>query len=151
VPEQAEARIRAAGANDLARVRGLLREAKLPTEGLEDQFGENYAVAEVNGALAGAIGIEVYGRYGLLRSCVVASAHRGTGLGKSLTNERVAWAAKRRLEALYLLTTTAGPFFARLGFVESPRASAPAEVRASLEFTTLCESSAVCMRLGLAK
>jgi amino-acid N-acetyltransferase len=146
-----QAKIRGATAGDLAAVRGLLSEAKLHLEGLEDQFDGHYAVAELEGKLIGAMGIEVYGRYGLLRSAVVAPAHRGTGLGMRLTRERIAWAEARRIEALYLLTVTAAPFFARLGFAETPRKSAPAEVQASLEFAKLCSPTAVCMRLDFAK
>ena len=151
MPEPSVALLRGAKASDLAAVRDLLRGAKLHLEGLEKQFGGHYAVLELDGKLIGAMGIEVYGRYGLLRSAVVAPAHRGTGLGVRLTRERIAWADARRIEALYLLTVTAAPFFARLGFVEVPRKSAPAEVQASLEFAKLCPSSAVCMSLDLAK
>jgi amino-acid N-acetyltransferase len=151
VPEQAVPVIRAAKAKDIAAVRDLLSAAHLPTQGVEDQFGEGYAVAEFEGELVGAIGIEVYGPYGLLRSAVVAPAQQGSGLGRKLAIERIAWARARHLQALYLLTTTAAPFFSRLGFVESPRASAPAEVQASREFASICGSSAVCMRLDLAR
>ena len=151
MPEPAAASLRPAAAKDLAAVRELLREAKLHLEGLEKQFGGHYAVAELEGKLVGAMGIEVYGRYGLLRSAVVAPAHRGSGLGARLTRERIAWADARRIEALYVLTVTAAPFFARLGFVEVPRKSAPAEVQASLEFAKLCGSNSVCMRMDLAK
>jgi amino-acid N-acetyltransferase len=149
VPERAT--LRAARASDLAPVQALLREAKLHLEGLEEQFPRSYVVAESAGALVGAMGIEVYGRYGLLRSAVVAPAQRGAGLGRTLTENRIAWARSQRLEALYLLTVTAEPFFAHLGFAKSPRKSAPAELQASLEFSKLCESSAVCMRLDLAR
>jgi amino-acid N-acetyltransferase len=151
VPERATPVIRAAKAKDIAAVRDLLSAAHLPTQGVEDQFGEGYAVAEFEGEIVGAIGIEVYGPYGLLRSAVVAPAQQGSGLGKRLTNERIAWARARHLRALYLLTVTAEPFFARLGFAKLPRASAPAEVQKSLEFAKLCSSSAACMSLDLAK
>lgn len=151
MPEQAVPILRAAKAKDIAAVRDLLSAAHLPTQGVEDQFGAGYAVAEFEGELVGAIGIEMYGPYGLLRSAVVAPAQQGSGLGKKLAIERIAWARGRRLEALYLLTTTAAPFFARLGFVEMLRASAPAEVQKSLEFAKVCSSTAVCMRLDLAR
>jgi len=150
VPEVATV-LRAATAGDEGAVRGLLREAKLHLEGLEEQFPQNYVVAESQGALVGAMGIEVYGTCGLLRSAVVAPALRGTGLGKRLAADRIAWAKARRLEALYLLTVTAEKFFAGVGFEKSPRKDAPAELQKSLEFSKLCESTAVCMRMGLAR
>ena len=138
--------VRAARAEDLAVVRQLLADARLPVDGLEEQFGDHYAVAETQGQIVAAEGVEVYERWGLLRSAVVAPAHRGTGLGIRLTENRLAWARSRQLEAVYLLTTTAAPFFARLGFIEVPRESAPAAVQASREFASVCPSSAVCMR-----
>jgi N-acetylglutamate synthase-like GNAT family acetyltransferase len=141
--------LRAARTEDLAAVRQLLADAKLPLEGLDEQFGERYAVASAQGQIIAAEGVEVYDRWGLLRSAVVAPAHRGAGLGIRLSEERVGWARRQQLEALYLLTTTAAPFFARLGFVKVPRASAPAAVQASREFATACPASATCMRLGL--
>lgn len=151
MPEQAVASLRAARADDLAAVQALLRDAQLHLEGLEEQFPQGYVVAESGGALVGAMGVETYGHFGLLRSAVVAPSLRGTGLGKQLTANRIAWARAWRLESLYLLTVTAEPFFAHLGFSKLPRASAPAEVQKSLEFAKLCGSTSVCMRLDLAR
>jgi len=141
--------IRAAQASDLTAVRALLLEADLPADGLEDQFGPRYAVAEAGGELAGAAGVEVYGGDGLVRSVVVAPSHRGTGLGKALVADRLAWARRERLAALYLLTTTAPGFFAALGFVPVARAEAPEGIRGSREFASLCPGSSVMMRLVL--
>jgi N-acetylglutamate synthase-like GNAT family acetyltransferase len=141
--------VRAARAEDLPAVRQLLADAHLPLDGLEEQFGDRYAVAVTQGQIVAAEGVEVYERWGLLRSAVVAPAHRGIGLGIRLTKERVGWARRQQLEALYLLTTTAAPFFARLGFEEVTRAAAPAAVQASPEFATACPASATCMRLAL--
>jgi len=141
--------VRAARVEDLAAVRQLLVDAKLPVDGLDEQFGERYAVAVAQGQVIAAEGVEVYDRWGLLRSAIVAPAHRGTGLGIRLTRERIAWARAQHLDALYLLTTTAAPFFGRLGFAEVARASAPAAVQASREFAVACPASATCMRLPL--
>ena len=141
--------VRAAAARDVTAVRSLLRDAGLPVDGLEDQFGEGYAIAELDGWVIGVEGIEVYGRFGLLRSAAVAARHRGTGLGVRLTEDRIAWARHRKLESIYLLTTTAAPFFARCGFAPVPKTSAPPEVQASREFTAICPSTATCMQLAL--
>ena len=141
--------MRPAGPRDLEAVRALLRAADLPVDGVEEQFGPCYVVAEVGGELAGAAGVEVYGGDGLLRSVVVAPSHRGTGLGKSLVADRLAWARREGLAALYLLTTTAPGFFAALGFVPAARAEAPEGIRGSREFASLCPGSSVMMRLVL--
>ena len=141
--------LRPARAEDLAAVERLLGEAGLPTDGLGDQFPTGYAVAEAAAGLAGAAGVEVHGGVGLLRSVVVAPQLRGTGLGKGLVAERLAWARGEGLGAVYLLTTTAPDFFAALGFERVERHSAPPPIRQSREFAVVCPGSSVLMRLGL--
>lgn len=127
-------------------MRALLVAAGLPSDGLEDQFGSRYAVAEAGGALVGAAGVEVHGAFGLLRSVVVAPSHRGTGLGRALVADRLAWASRERLSAVFLLTTTAADFFAALGFERTVREAAPEEIRRSREFASVCPASSVLMR-----
>jgi amino-acid N-acetyltransferase len=147
--------IRPAAASDIDAVRTLLREAGLPDDGLADQFGPSFVVAEAEGAdagsgaaagtLVGAAGVEVHGVFGLLRSVVVAPSRRGTGIGKALVADRLAWARTEGLSAVYLLTTTAPDFFVALGFARTARDAAPAEIRASREFATICPGSSVLM------
>ena len=134
--------IRPARAADLAAVRALLIAAELPVDGLDEQFGDAYAVAESDNTIIGAEGIETYGKAGLLRSAVVDDRWRGRGVGDALTRER-------GLGDVYLLTTTAADYFPRHGFVRVDRASAPAELQSSREFAEACPASAVTMRLRL--
>lgn len=141
--------IRVARLEDLDRVETALRDADLPLDGLRDQFGDGYAIAEADGALIGVEGIEVYGDEGLLRSAAVVRAWRGQGVGDALTRDRIAWARARGLTTLYLLTMTAGDYWPRFGFVRADRDSAPAAIRESPEFTEACPSTALFMRLPL--
>lgn len=150
MPNDASIRIRPARADDLPGVRNLLRAADLPLDGLDDQFGDNYAVAEAAGSIVGAEGIEIYGQHGLLRSAVVSAAWRGRGVGEALTTERLAWARERGLQAVYLLTTTAAGYFPRFGFVSEWREQAPEAIRRSREFADACPETAAFMRLTLA-
>lgn len=143
--------IRAARAEDLNAVRALLDAAHLPLDGLDEQFGDGYAVAESEGAVIGAEGIETYQDSGLLRSAVVQDAWRGRGIGDALTRNRLDWARSRGLSEVYLLTTTAADFFPRYGFARVERASAPAAVQRSREFAEACPQTAVTMRLVLEK
>ena len=53
------------------------------------------------------------------------------------------------MRALYLLTTTAVPFFERMGFAAIDRAEAPPAIAATREFATYCPESAVLMRRRL--
>jgi amino-acid N-acetyltransferase len=133
----------------MERVRELLRAADLPVDGLEDHFNEGYAIAEAEGAVVGAEGIEVYGQDGLLRSAVIAPPWRGRGVGDALTRNRIDWARARRLRSLYLLTTTASQYFPRFGFSPVDRANAPDGVRGSREFAAVCPDSATFMYLPL--
>lgn len=141
--------IRSAAAADLNAIELTLRDSDLPLDGLHEQFGDGYAVAESNGQLIGVEGIEVYGNDGLLRSAAVVSSWRGKGVGDALTRDRIEWAKRRGLRSLYLLTTTAGDYFPRFGFSVVDRDSAPDAVRRSREFSEACPSSALFMALPL--
>src|SRR5688572_14815841 len=103
--------VRPAVAEDLSAVKGLLDTAHLPLDGLEEQFGDSYAVAEAGGQIVGAEGIEIYEHSGLLRSAVVHPEWRGRGVGDVLTRDRLDWARQAGLDRVYLLTTTAEAYF----------------------------------------
>ena len=141
--------IRPAAIADLSAVETALRDSELPLDGLRDQFGDGYAVAEANGQLIGVEGIEVHGGDGLLRSAAVVSTGRGTGGGDARPRDRIEWARRRGLQSLYLLTTTAGEYFPRFGFSIVDRESAPEPVRQSREFSEACPSTALFMALPL--
>ena len=144
-----DVQIRAATAADLETVETMLQEAELPTEGVRDFFPAHYAVATSGSKIVAAIGVEHYGRHGLLRSAVVAASARGSGIGSRLTEERLEWSRGHGLDDVYLLTTTAAPFFQKLGFARIDRADVPAVVRNAPEFASICPSSAVVMRRAL--
>jgi amino-acid N-acetyltransferase len=141
--------IRAASARDLGAVEATLRESDLPLDGLQDQFGDGYAVAESDGQVIGVEGIEVHGDDGLLRSAAVISSWRGKGVGDALTRDRIEWARRRGLRSLYLLTTSAGDYFPRFGFSPVDRDAAPEAVRRSKQFCECCPTSALVMALPL--
>lgn len=142
--------VRPATATDLEAVKRLLLSALLPLDGLEEQFGDGYAIAECNGVAIGAEGIEVYGEAGLLRSAVVDPSWRGRGVGDALTQDRLAWAASRGLREVWLLTTTAADYFPRFGFERAQRDAAPVLLQRSREFADACPASAIVMRRPLA-
>ena len=144
-----DVKIRAATAEDLYVVQRLLQAAALPLAGVTDFFPGNYAVGERASQVIAAIGVERYGGHGLLRSAVVSEAARGTGIGSQLAAERLNWSRAQGLRDVYLLTTTAAPFFEKLGFSTVERSAVPAEVAAAPEFASICPSSAVVMRHDL--
>jgi N-acetylglutamate synthase-like GNAT family acetyltransferase len=130
---------------DLGAIRALLEREGLPHAGLGTGPGAGFWVIRDSGRAIGAIGLETYGRSGLLRSLVVAPEARGTGLGRQLVEAVEDAARSRGLERLVLLTQTAERFFAGRGYTAIDRATAPDEVRASTEFRSLCPASATCM------
>jgi amino-acid N-acetyltransferase len=141
--------IRTATADDLPAVEAALSDSDLPLDGLRDQFGEGYAIAESDGQVIGVEGIEVHDRHGLLRSAAVVESWRGKGVGDALTRDRIEWARRRGLHSLYLLTTTAGDYFPRFGFSSASRDTAPDGIKRSREFSEACPSSALFMSLPL--
>ena len=141
--------VRPARVQDADAVVALLRAAELPVEGVTDQLEDGFVVVERDGAITAAAGLEVYGGYGLLRSVAVDGAARGRGLGDQLVRDRIEWARARGLRGVYLLTTTAAPFFAERGFRTVSRDDVPAAIRRSSEFSEICPSTATVMRLEL--
>ncbi len=134
---------------DLGPVRRLLQDAALPLDGLEDCFGAAYVIAARNdGAIVGVAGMEAHGGHGLLRSVAVSAEARGQGLGAALVQDRLAWASRRGLAGVHLLTTTAAAWFERFGFIRAERDALPAGIRASVEFATACPQSALAMSLA---
>jgi amino-acid N-acetyltransferase len=142
-------RLRPATATDLAAVASILEGAELPPDGLRDQFPAAYAVAELDGAIIGAAGLERYGNAGLLRSVVVIPAWRGRRVAETLIRERLQQAAAAGVTEVYALTTTAAGYFPRLGFAPADRAAAPASIQGSPQFASICPSSAAFLSLNL--
>lgn len=141
--------ITSARPGDLDAVLALVEAAELPTSGVADRFPDGYLVAHAAGALVAAAGLEVHGDDGLLRSVVVTPAHRFSGLARKLVDRLLDAGRERGLGAVYLLTTTAPNYFARLGFERVPRESAPEALQRSTEFASICPASAVCMNKRL--
>lgn len=138
-------RIRPATPADFGEILALLNAASLPTQDLGNARPVHFWVAERNGRIEGAGGLEQYGDAALLRSLVVEPASRGTGLGVALVATLEHAASAMGISRLVLLTRTARPFFERRGYSVIPRESAPDAVRTSAEFRVFCPAPAVCM------
>jgi len=143
--------IRRAKDSDLVAVERLLAASNLPTDGVRDNFS-SFVVADDNGAITGAIGLEKYGSAALLRSAVVSAESRGSGIGRKLVEQLVRRAEEAGVDELYLLTTTAEDYFPKFGFIRTSRAAVPDSVKSSAEFRGACPDTAVVMtrRLGQA-
>jgi amino-acid N-acetyltransferase len=143
--------IRNAKQTDLPAVEDLLSASDLPLDGVRDNFS-TFVVAEEDGQITGAIGLERFGSTALLRSAVVSPQHRGSGVGKRLVEQLLASAEEAGIDELYLLTTTAEDYFPRFGFTRTTRSAVPDAIKASAEFQGACPDTAVVMtrRVGAA-
>ena len=75
--------IRKARRDDLQEILSLLKANKLPVEGVEDAL-PHFLVAELEGKIVGAIGLELYDSVALLRSAVVEKNLQRAGIGSRL-------------------------------------------------------------------
>jgi arsenate reductase len=128
--------------HEMAELAALLSASKLPTADLALPGRQFYRFATTLGEMVAVGGLEGRGADRLLRSLAVLPSARGKGFGKAVaaTLERLAGydGAKR----LHVLTTTAAPFFERLGYAAADRSTAPPEISGSAEFAGLCPASA---------
>lgn len=134
----------------LEAVRQLLRDENLPVSDLVRTPALRLYACGDGTRLSGVVGLERYGESALLRSLAVAAAARRQGLGAALLAHAEARARAGGVRDIYLLTTSAEPFFTRRGYTRSERASAPQSIRNTREFTTLCPDDAVLMHKALA-
>lgn len=141
-------RVRAARPTDLTDVEALLRQAKLPLEGVGEVF-DHFFVVENGGKVVAAGCVEPYRPFGLLRSAVVDPECRGLGIGARLVQHLLEDARRRGLSMVFLLTTTAPEYFWRFGFRPVERAAVPTAVQQSVEFRDVCPASAAVMQINL--
>lgn len=133
----------------LAAATNLLNAAGLPTEDLTPSHCDNFFFVGPADAPTGLVGLELFGDVALLRSLVVSSERRGAGDGAALLHHAEDHARLHGVRALYLLTTTAEPFFEKHGYKRADRESAPPAIRSSREFAGICPASSAFMSRNL--
>jgi amino-acid N-acetyltransferase len=144
----AEVTVRPARAADWAAVAALLERTGLPLAGAREHVS-TFLLGWRGEKLIACVGAELYGADALLRSVAVAPETQRTGVGSALVAQALVIARERGLRSVYLLTTTAAPFFERLGFRAIDASAVPAAVRTSVEFNGVCPSCAIVMQLAL--
>ena len=134
---------------DTASIRVLLESAGLPTD---DLLTSNplFVVACDSNRVVAAGALQRFGLSALLRSVVVASDLRGSGLGRSVVRDLERVAREGGIAQLLLLTQTAERFFEHQDYRVIDRQSVPEDVQGSAEFRSLCPASATCMAKTLA-
>lgn len=127
----------------------LLTQADLLTDDLPANLG-TFTLACADGQLVGVAGVEMLGKYGLLRSVAVLPAYKGQQIGNQLVDVSILTARNQSVSAIYLITTTADRYFERLGFARVERSNVPDVIAQTQQFSNLCPASAVVMKKMLA-
>jgi UDP-N-acetylmuramate: L-alanyl-gamma-D-glutamyl-meso-diaminopimelate ligase len=142
--------LRPAQRGDMAAIRGLLEQTKLPLEpARDDQFGSFYVLRNERGVV-GCVALEVVGDDAILRALAVDSEWRGAGYGWMLADVAVGQARWRGVRRIYLLTETASDFFAaKFGFRVVDRSTVGRGVAATETFSQPTAAGLVAMRLDL--
>ncbi|MFN0174331.1 MAG: arsenic resistance N-acetyltransferase ArsN2 [Saprospiraceae bacterium] len=125
-----------------------LQKFNLPTSDLSADIS-GFTLALDNEQIVGSAGIEVKGDYGLLRSVAVADTHRNQNLGHRLFAAALDYARLHDVQEVYLITNTAERYFEKNGFRRVERRDAPDEITQTEQFSALCPSSAVVMKIDL--
>ena len=135
-----------AQAEDMERITRLLQVNNLPYSDIKESPVE-FIVAKTGDDLIGCIGLEQYGREGLLRSFAVEPHLQNKGIGKELYTRLLHHASNNNIKTLHLLTDTARDYFAKMGFSHTDRNQAPDAISRSSEFAGLCPVSSTYMIL----
>ena len=140
---------RAANAHDRPALTNLLAQANLLTDDLPAELS-TFLLAHEDDILVGAAGLDLVGDMGLLRSVAVAPDHRGQYLGHTLVEGVQEAALAHDFIDIYLLTTTAEPFFEQLGYERIDHDNVPESIAQTRQYRELCPDSAVVMYQRLA-
>lgn len=126
----------------------LLSSENLPIDDLPATL-KNFLITTENEELIGVVGLETYGKYGLLRSLAVRSDYRNRSIAGKLVEQIENVATAEGLKAIFLLTETAPDYFSRKGYHIVSRTEIPREVQQSSEFSHVCPQSAIAMKKDL--
>ncbi len=136
---------RKATAADFPEIQKILDRVSLPADGVEAHL-QNFLICQVAESIVACGGFEAYFPAALLRSLAVLPAYQGKGIGQKLINTLLEKFRIERFNQLFLLTFDAEKYFQRhFGFRVVSRSQAPPAIRNSVEFTTACPQSAICM------
>ena len=143
-------RIEKALPRDLEGIKDLLTISDLTLAGIEET--EFWIVRGEEAAMPKAcMGLETHSQDGLLRSVAVKKQYQKSGIGSGLVLHMMRVAKERKLQNLYLLTTTARDFFLRFGFFPINRVGVEKEaISKSREFEACSETSTL-MKLQISQ
>ena len=127
-----------------------LKGAGLPADDVADPSRHFWRFSFADDIPAGFGGLEIHGTDALMRSITTLPPLRGRGFARAIVKALEAEAVMLKCDAVFVLTASAQTFFEKLGYAVIDRASAPASIRATTQFTALCPDTATVMRKRLA-
>lgn len=142
--------VRIANNPDKVKLKHLLEQNNLPVDDIETLDLQHFFGAQSTDRLLGVAGMEPYGSDALVRSLSVRADAQGQGIATALLKHLEQHAVSLGVQQTYLLTETADRFFIRHGYTIVPRATAPAGIQQSSQFSVLCPASAKFMHKALA-
>jgi amino-acid N-acetyltransferase len=138
---------RRARQKDFDTIKGILEKVGLMTDGIE-QHMDNFMVAEEDNIAIATGGLEIYDDIAILRSLAVLPEFQGMGIGDGLVRALINFAERRGVERIYLYTTSAKPFFEKIGFmVAEPKDLYEKSVKPSQ--MERCANSSTLMKLDI--
>lgn len=129
----------------LPQIAPLLEQCGLPTDDIRSEYLPDFVLAMEGETPVGVAGLQVFGESALVRSVAVAPGSRSQGLGSQLLSSVESRARERGVRQLYLLTNEASAYFAKHGYTEYSRCSAPKEIQSCDQFGSSCCSAASLM------
>jgi len=145
MPTINETKITKAHEQQRASIIALLQSEKLPAEDLPASL-YNFLIATEDDKVIGAICLEQYDNYGLLRSMVVNKEYRNKNIATYLIQELESKAITLGIDCIYLFTETAPQYFEKKGYERISTDEVPIPIRASSEFSSVCPDSAIVMK-----
>lgn len=127
-----------------------LRKAGLPADDVTEPAAMFWRFSTDDDVPAGFGGLEVHGADALMRSVLTMPSLRNRGIGSAIVAALEAEAQINRCQTIWLLTTDAQPYFEKRGYTVHDRSAAPAAIRATAQFSSLCPASAALMAKPLA-
>lgn len=146
-----DVKIQKADIKDLPWINQLLQKADLPLVEPHEFNDYFFVFANKDHEVFGAIGLEIYGYYGLLRSMVVHPDFRNNGMASALVDQIMQTAEGSGLQEVFLLTSTAEKYFLRKGFQFMSRENCPLEIKQSREYSSICPVSSFLMSKKITK
>ena len=122
----------------LSQISDLLVSSNLVPEGLEKENLTLFYKANEFEKVVGVIGVEVYGKFCLLRSLAVHKSKRNLGIARTLIHEALEFACAEKSFNVYLITETIGNTMMRYGFNNISRDDVPHEILKSPFFNGIC-------------